>query len=69
MFHIFLYCRVYLCSGKVAAYTNAFCHEQGNITGCYFEDVLVQYKSCGKKCNGSEVLSKIIKKCDELCPG
>jgi len=69
MFHILLYCRVYLCFGKVAAYANKFCNDQRNITGCYYIEHFDHYKSCGQLCNGSKVLSKIKEKCDDSCPG
>jgi len=60
---------VYLCSGNITAYTNDFCDGQGNITGCYFIDALVQYKSCGQLCNGSLVSFETEQKCDGLCYG
>jgi len=69
VFHDLLYCRVYLCYGKVAAYTDDFCNEQGDITGCYFIDARVQYKSCGQTCNGSLVSFETKQKCDSLCYG
>jgi len=64
-----LCCRIYVCTGEVASYTDTYCEENGPIDGCYLVEGHVQYKSCGVLLNGSKVSFETNQKGEQLCLG